>query len=136
MCDGCTFLGNHPSQIYHIRSLSNPEGCMIPSTWKEEAEGQEEGDEEEGKKKAEIPKKEKEKEKDVSPLLFGNLSKSYADLWKNFKEEKQKTYPEIEYNVAPPLPLGSKIRECGCCNIMPEICGRKGNRNYYEHQFD
>jgi hypothetical protein len=39
MCDGCNF-GNHPSQIYHIRSFSNPDGCMIPSAWlKKEEEG-------------------------------------------------------------------------------------------------
>jgi len=129
MCDGCDFQ-KHPSQIYHIRSSSNPNGCIIPSNWKEEKEEEEEeeGDEEEGKKKAEN----KKVEKDISPLLFGNLSKTYAELWKNFKEPNT-----VEYNVAKPLPLDdTRLRECGCCGELPLTCGRRGNRKYYEHQYD
>jgi hypothetical protein len=134
MCDGCNF-GNHPSQIYHIRSLSNPNGCIIPSNWikeQEEEEGkeEEEGDEEQGKKKAEEVKKE-----DISPLLFGDLTTTFASFWKNFKDENKER--KIEYNSSKPLPLDdTRLRECGCGGELPLTCGRRGNRKYYEHQYD
>ena len=124
MCDGCNF-GNHPSQIYHIRSFSNPDGCMIPAGWLKQVE-KEEG-EEEGKKKVEIKKEE--------VLLFGNLTTTYASFWKNFEKENEER--KIEYNVSKPLPLDdTRLRQCGCCGQLPLTCGRRGNRKYYEHQDD
>ena len=129
MCDGCNF-GNHPSQIYHIRSFSNPDGCIIPSNWikqVEKEEGDEEGDEEEGKKKAEIKKEE--------VLLFGDLTTTFASFWKNFKDENKER--KIEHNSSKPIPLDdTRLRQCGCCGQLPLTCGRRGNRKYYEHQDD
>ena len=133
MCDGCNF-GNHPSQIYHIRSFSNPDGCMIPAAWlKKEEEG--DRDEEEGKKKAEIKKE--EVQKDVSPLLFGDLTTTFASFWKNFKDEDEDKERKFEHDSSKPIPLDdTRIRQCGCCGQFPLTCGRRGNRKYYEHQND